>query len=61
MDFSRFNKYKIARGANRNDTLSQAVDSGGWALSHHGAWDSHIPECFPFVTFTDRQIKRAGD
>ncbi len=42
MDFSRFNQYKEAE---------PAKDSGGWALSHHGVWDSHIPECFPFVTF----------
>jgi hypothetical protein len=27
------------------------ADSGGWALSHHGIWDSHIPEYFPYVTF----------
>lgn len=44
MDFSRFNQYKEAPPAD---------DSGGWALSHHGVWDSHIPECFPFVTFAD--------
>jgi hypothetical protein len=44
MDFSRFNQYKEAPPAN---------DSGGWALSYHGVWDSHIPECFPFVTFAD--------
>ena len=24
-------------------------DSGGWALSPHGVWDSHIPEVFPQV------------
>lgn len=44
MDFSRFNQYK---------TDKPAKDSGGWALSHHGIWDSHIPECFPYVTFVD--------
>lgn len=48
MDFSRFNQYKEAE---------PAEDSGGWALSHHGVWDSHIPECFPFVTFTDKLPK----
>ena len=42
MDFSRFNQYKAP---------APAEDSGGWALSHHGVWDSHIPECFPYVTF----------
>lgn len=43
MDFSRFNQYKEP---------APAKDSGGWALSHHGVWDSHIPECFPYVTFS---------
>ncbi|HAN98923.1 MAG TPA: hypothetical protein DCQ98_16480 [Planctomycetaceae bacterium] len=41
MDFSRFNKQK-----------TDANDSGGWAHSHHGVWDSHLPECFTFVTFS---------
>ena len=27
-------------------------DSGGWAWSPHGVWDSHIPELFPIVRFT---------
>lgn len=44
MDFSRFNQYKEP---------APAEDSGGWALSYHGVWDSHIPECFPYVTFRD--------
>lgn len=48
MDFSRFNQYKEA---------PPAEDSGGWALSYHGVWDSHIPECFPFVTFS-KQVAR---
>jgi hypothetical protein len=38
MDFSRFNTYK-----GRDD------DSGGWAWSPHGVWDSHVPECFTYV------------
>lgn len=42
MDFSRFNQYKVEPPKN---------DSGGWALSYHGIWDSHIPEYFPYVTF----------
>ena len=46
LDFSRFNQYKEA---------PPAVDSGGWALSHHGVWDSHVPEVFPFVTFSAEQ------
>lgn len=43
MDFSRFNQYKEAK---------PAKDSGGWAWSRHGVWDSHIPELFPYVTFS---------
>ena len=42
MDFSRFNQYKAAPPAN---------DSGGWAWSPHGVWDSHIPELFVKVQF----------
>lgn len=40
IDFSRFNQTKDPNNAN---------DSGGWALSPHGVWDSHIPEVFPQV------------
>ena len=44
MDFSRFNQYKEAPPAN---------DSGGWAWSPHGAWDSHLPECFTYIHFSE--------
>lgn len=40
IDFSRFNQTKEPNNPN---------DSGGWALSPHGVWDSHIPEVFPYV------------
>ena len=43
MDFSRFNQFKEA---------PPARDSGGWAWSAHGVWDSHIPELFPYIHFT---------
>jgi len=46
MDFSRFNQFKEA---------PPAFDSGGWAWSAHGVWDSHIPECFPYIHFS-RQL-----
>lgn len=49
IDLSRFNQYKEA---------APAKDSGGWALSPHRVWDSHIPECFPKVRFVRRP---AGD
>ncbi|MEX1241349.1 MAG: carbohydrate-binding family 9-like protein, partial [Cyclobacteriaceae bacterium] len=42
MDFSRFNTYKDA---------PPSKDSGGWAWSSHGVWDSHVPECFTYVEF----------
>jgi hypothetical protein len=47
MDFSRFNQYKEA---------PPAQDPGGWAWSPHGAWDSHIPEVFPYVRFSSRPV-----
>ncbi len=47
MDFSRFNQYKEA---------APAKDSGGWAWSSHGVWDSHIPECFPFIHFSEASV-----
>jgi hypothetical protein len=43
MDFSRFNTYKEA---------PPAKDSGGWFWTPHGVWDSHIPECFAYITFS---------
>jgi hypothetical protein len=50
IDFSRFNQYKEA---------SPAKDSGGWAWSRHGIWDSHIPECFPKIRFTTNELSTA--
>jgi hypothetical protein len=51
MDFSRFNTYK--------ESLP-AKDSGGWVWTRHGLWDSHIPECFVFVTFSTNEVTRTG-
>ncbi len=48
MDFSRFNQYKAPQ---------PAKDSGGWAWSRHGIWDSHIPECFPYIHFSSEELK----
>lgn len=47
MDFSRFNQYKEAPPAN---------DPGGWAWSPHGVWDSHVPECFTYIHFSDEEL-----
>lgn len=45
MDFSRFNQRKYSPD-----------DSGGWAWSPHGVWDSHVPECFTFIHFSTEVI-----
>jgi Carbohydrate-binding family 9 len=53
IDFSRFNQYK-----------GSTNDSGGWFWSKHGIWDSHIPECFPYVHFSTNDVmnvKQAKD
>jgi Carbohydrate-binding family 9 len=47
MDFSRFNAYREA---------APAKDSGGWAWSAHGVWDSHVPELFPYVHFSTAPV-----
>jgi len=47
MDFSRFNSYKAA---------PPAVDSGGWVWSPHGVWDSHIPELFAQIQFSNKTV-----
>jgi hypothetical protein len=33
-----------------------ATESPGWALNAHGVYDSHIPECFSYLHFTERGI-----
>ncbi len=43
MDFSRFN---VKKGTTN--------DSGGWAWSAHGVWDSHVPECFTYIEFSEK-------
>lgn len=53
MDFSRFNQYK---------ETPPVGDSGGWAWSPHGIWDSHIPECFTYIHFLNEDVlKRKTD
>lgn len=48
MDFSRFNTYKEA---------PPAQDSGGWVWTRHAIWDSHIPECFAYITFSTNAVQ----
>ena len=50
IDFSRFNTYKEA---------PPAKDSGGWFWSPHYVWDSHIPECFPYIRFSTNDVSTA--
>jgi hypothetical protein len=47
IDFSRFNQTKAPSATN---------DSGGWVWSRHGVWDSHIPECFPYIEFSTNDV-----
>ena len=49
MDFSRFNIYKEA---------PPAKDPGGWAWSPHGVWDSHVPECYTYIHFSDENVSK---
>jgi hypothetical protein len=51
IDFSRFNQYKAP---------PPAQDSGGWFWSRHGIWDSHIPECFPYIHFSTKNVRDAS-
>ncbi|PKO23865.1 MAG: polyhydroxyalkanoate depolymerase [Chloroflexi bacterium HGW-Chloroflexi-1] len=51
VNFMRFNQYKEAPPSH---------DSGGWAWSAHGAWDSHMPECFPYIHFSTGLVGRVG-
>ena len=47
MDFSRFNQYREAPPAD---------DSSGFFWSPHGSRDSHIPECFPIIHFSEERL-----
>ena len=51
IDFSRFNQYREA---------PPAADTGGWAWSPHRVWDSHVPECFPYIHFSTRDLPTVG-
>jgi hypothetical protein len=49
MDFSRFNQYREA---------PPAEDSGAQFWSPHGTRDSHVPELFPIIRFTEELLPR---
>jgi len=46
LDFSRFELLEYCG--------VKAEPHPGWALNRHGVYDSHIPECFSFVHFSDK-------
>jgi hypothetical protein len=46
MDFSRFEAL--------NSGGVRVQPDPGWALNKHGLYDSHIPECFSFVHFSEK-------
>ena len=48
IDCSRFEK--IGR---RREVLDPCA---GWTWNRHGHYDSHIPEVFPYVTFSEREV-----
>ncbi len=51
IDCSRFEK--IGRNG---ETLDPCA---GWTWNRHGHYDSHIPEVFPYVTFSEIQVGQA--
>jgi hypothetical protein len=48
MDFSRFELLEYCG--------VKAEPHPGWALNRHGVYDSHIPECFSFVHFSEKSV-----
>jgi hypothetical protein len=45
-DFSRFEALKVHG--------KPLPENPGWSLNAHGVYDSHIPECFSVVHFTEK-------
>ncbi len=48
MDFSRFEALQY------NQRMTDP--SVGWSFNTHGVYDSHIPECFTYVHFSDQMV-----
>jgi len=48
MDFSRFELLEYCG--------TKAEPHPGWALNRHGVYDSHIPECFSFIHFSEKLV-----
>jgi len=52
IDLSRFNHYRESLHPDDD----KWGDSGGWVWSKHGIRDSHVPEVFPHVEFSTREV-----
>jgi hypothetical protein len=52
-DFSRFEALRVHG--------KPALENPGWSLNPHGVYDSHIPESFSVVHFTERPAPRRED
>ncbi len=37
------------------------AESAAWALNEHGVYDSHIPECFSYLHFSERSSDEKGE
>ena len=49
----------IARALRRSGVNREVLDPcAGWTWNRHGHYDSHIPEVFPYVTFSGRRWGR---
>jgi hypothetical protein len=51
-DFSRFEALRVHG--------KPLPENPGWSLNPHGVYDSHIPECFSVVRFTERTVAGAS-
>jgi hypothetical protein len=52
MDFSRFEALHYCG--------VRAHPDPGWALNRHGLYDSHVPECFSFIHFSEKTAEGRG-
>ena len=47
----------IVRGSRSWDAIGEVLDPCvGWTWNRHGHYDSHIPEVFPYVTFSGKTV-----
>ena len=47
----------IVRASKRSAANGEVLDPCvGWTWNRHGHYDSHIPEVFPYVTFSGKTV-----